>query len=306
MVFGTTGNTYTAGGVTSAASKSAQSGTTVLLTSDSAGNLATTDATALMDAVASGANATAFGVDSTASGSNSSAFGQNSTASGTGASTFGFNSSALQANASAFGNGASASNSGASAFGNGAHASGTDSSAFGISATASATDASAFGRGAAAALNGSTAIGANATTTRANQIALGTNNNTYTAAGITSLTSRAAQNGTTQIVTSDSAGNLATTDTNELVTGNSAFQDLQADVRDNSEGVAMALAMAGTASVLPDNKAVAVSANYGAFEGESAGAFSGVARVQGDLFLNAGIGFSTHTSGGRAGLTFAW
>jgi hypothetical protein len=68
----------------------------------------------------------------------------------------------------------------------------------------------------------------------------------------------------------------------------------------------MALAMAGTVSVLPDNKAAAVSANWGGFEGESAGAFTGVARLQGDLFMNGGFGFSTHTTGGRAGLTFAW
>jgi hypothetical protein len=107
-------------------------------------------------------------------------------------------------------------------------------------------------------------------------------------------------------VTSDSNGNLATTDAETFITNSAAFHDLQNDVRDNSEGVAMALAMGGGPSVLPDNKAVAVSANYGAFEGESAGAFSGVARVQGDLFLNAGVGFTTHTTGGRAGLTFAW
>ena len=85
------------------------------------------------------------------------------------------------------------------------------------------------------------------------------------------------------------------------LTNNAAFQGLQDDVRDNGEGVAMALAMAGTVSVLPDNKAMAISANWGAFEGENAGAFSGVARVQGDVFLNAGVGFSTHTTGGRAG-----
>ena len=126
----------------------------------------------------------------------------------------------------------------------------------------------------------------------------GTSTNTYTAAGIASDASRAAQSGGTQIVTSDAAGNLATT--------NVSVTNLQEDIRNNSEGVAMAIAMAGTPSVLPDNKAVAVAANYGAFEGESAGAFSGVARVQGDLFFNAGVGFTTHTSGGRAGLTFAW
>jgi hypothetical protein len=44
----------------------------------------------------------------------------------------------------------------------------------------------------------------------------------------------------------------------------------------------------------------------GIFEGESAGEITGVARVQGDIFMNAGLGFSSNATGGRAGLTFAW
>ena len=126
----------------------------------------------------------------------------------------------------------------------------------------------------------------------------GKSTTTYTASGITSAASKAAQTGTTQIVTSDGAGNLAT--------ANVSISELQSDVRDSTEGVAMALAMAGTAVVLPDNKAAAVSANWGTFEGENAGAISGVARLQGDVFVNAGFGFSTNTTGGRAGVTFAW
>ena len=46
-----------------------------------------------------------------------------------------------------------------------------------------------------------TAFGNGATTTRDNQQMLGTASNTYTAPGITSAASRAAQTGTTQIVT---------------------------------------------------------------------------------------------------------
>ena len=129
-------------------------------------------------------------------------------------------------------------------------------------------------RGASAAFQSSTAIGANATTIRANQMAFGTATNTYTAAGITSAASKLTQSGPTQIVTSDGNGNLATV--------NTSISDLQADIRNNSEGVAMALAMSGGPTILPECKMVAVSANVGGFEGEAAGAFSGVARLQGD------------------------
>jgi hypothetical protein len=144
----------------------------------------------------------------------------------------------------------------------------------------------------------STAIGANATALRANQMVFGTNTNTYTAPGITSVTSRAAQTGPTQLVTSDASGNLATS--------GQSLQDLQSDIRENAQGVAIALAVAGGPAILPDSKMVAVSANVGAFSGEAAGAVTGVARLQGDLFLNGGIGFSSNNTGGRAGLTFAW
>jgi hypothetical protein len=270
-------------------------------------------------AVANGENTTAVGTgaqataaDATAVGSGASAaatasaFGRNANAAAADASAFGINTSASQVNASAFGTSSIASGTAATAVGAAAQAAGTDSSAFGVLATATATNATAIGRGTSAAFLNSTAIGANATATRAGQMVFGTSTNTYTAAGIASDASRAAQTGTTQLVTSDASGNLATTNANDFITGNEAFQDLQSDVRDSTEGVAMAMAMAGTVSVLPDNKAAAVSANWGNFEGENAGAISGVARLQGDVFMNAGFGFSENTTGGRAGLTFAW
>jgi hypothetical protein len=247
---------------------------------------------------ASGQNSSAFGVTATASGANAMALGAASTASGTGATAAGVSADATQTNASAFGIDAQATGVNSTAAGAGAQATATDSSAFGVLATATGINSTAIGRDTAAAFSDSTAIGANATTTRANQMAFGTSTNTYTAAGITSAASKAAQTGTTQLVTSDASGNLAT--------ANVSIEDLHSDVRDNGEGVAMALAMAGTVSVLPDNKAVAVSANWGQFESQAAGAITGVARLQGDVFMNAGFGFSQNTTGGRAGLTFAW
>jgi trimeric autotransporter adhesin len=56
-MFGTTGNTYTMPGITSTASVAAQSGPTQIVTSDVAGNLATSTAAALGLATASQINA---------------------------------------------------------------------------------------------------------------------------------------------------------------------------------------------------------------------------------------------------------
>jgi hypothetical protein len=70
----------------------------------------------------------------------------------------------------------------------------------------------------------------------------------------------------------------------------------------------MALAMGGSPVALPCNKTLAVSANWGTFEGHNALAISGVGRVAEDVYLNGGIGIGANegTSGGRAGVTYAW
>ncbi|MGA8158591.1 MAG: hypothetical protein WB822_20780, partial [Rhodoplanes sp.] len=81
--------------------------------------------------------------------------------------------------------------------------------AFGDNSVATGSLASAIGPGAQATFAGSTALGAGAVTNRANQVMIGTANATYTAPGITSAASLAAQNGSTYFVTSDLNGNLA-------------------------------------------------------------------------------------------------
>lgn len=80
----------------------------------------------------------------------------------------------------------------------------------------------AIGNNAVASANGAMAIGHNVQATRANQVVLGTTANTYTMAGITSAASKAAQSGPTQLVTSDSGGNLATTSVASLGLASSA------------------------------------------------------------------------------------
>jgi hypothetical protein len=91
----------------------------------------------------------------------------------------------------------------------GATAAGTNyATALGFNAHANANSATAIGTGASADFANSTAI--NATASRENQIAIGNNTSTYTMQGINSAANKQVQSGTTYILTSDSAGNLAT------------------------------------------------------------------------------------------------
>ena len=231
-------------------------------------------------ATASGGSSTAVGKSSTASGNFSTAIGQFSKASGL-AST---------------------------ALGESSTASGAASTALGVSSTASGDFSTALGELSTAGFANSTAIGAGSATTRDNQMVFGTAANTYTAPGITSAASLAAQTGPTRLVTSDAGGNLATADPNSVVMNSSAFQNLQSDVRQNTEGTAIAIALGGAAAILPEDKTFAASMNWGNFQGQNALGFGGVGRVNDNWFLNAGIGVGMNqgTTGGRAGVTYAW
>lgn len=259
-------------------------------------------------ASASGMNSMAGGSVATASGDNSLAIGYISSAAGNDGSAFGAFSSAFGNSSTAIGRSTIATGVNSTAVGSTAFASGTESSAFGSGAVATGVQSTAIGFASGAGFANSTAIGANVQTTRDNQIALGTATNTYTAAGITSGASRAAQTGPTQVVTSDANGNLATTTPDAFVNSSSTFQSLRNDVSENEEGVAMAIALGGGASILPDGKNFAVSSNWGTFNGSNAMGFSSCARVLDNLYGNTAIGVGTGqgTVGARAGFSFAW
>ncbi len=273
-------------------------------------------------AVASGFDAHASGTNATASGDFSMAVGSNATAEGSEAAAFGNTASATGDYSTANGNLTSATGSystvtgmlaaatadNASAFGASTFAGAMNATAIGYGASAQGVGSSAFGANAVTTHSNATAIGQNAVTTRNDQMMFGTATNTYTAPGITSAASRAAQTGPIEVVTSDASGNLATADPNALVTGSSAFQGLQGQVNQNTEGVAMALAMAGSAMILPDDKTHAVSVNWGNFEGQNAMAMTGVTRLYENWYLNGGVGVGNNqgTVGGRAGVSFAW
>lgn len=78
-------------------------------------------------------------------------------------------------------------------------------------------------------------------------------------------------------------------------------------IDENSEGVAMALAMAGGAS-LPNSKTFALSGGWGTFEGSNALGFGAIGRVSDKVYLTGGVGMGLNNStvGGRAGFLFAW
>ena len=257
---------------------------------------------------ATGDRSTAFGAGSAASKDYATALGANSTASGLKSTSIGWSSTASGDDSNAFGRSSQATNLGANAFGAASIASGGRSTAIGDGSSATGDRSTAFGAGSSAGFLSSTAIGSGAATTRDNQMVFGTSTNTYTASGINSAASLAAQTGPTRFVTSDAAGNLATSDLNSAVANSAAFQNLRSDIRNNTEGVAMAIALGGSGSILPENKSFAVSTNFGTFQGQNAMGFSGVGRLNDNVFLNGGVGagLGQGTVGGRAGITFAW
>jgi autotransporter adhesin len=172
-----------------------------------------------------------------------------------------------------------------------------------------------MGSGAVANFDNSVAIGSGAATTRANQVAVGTAGSTYTMSGITSAASKAAQSGPTQFVTSDAAGNLATTtlaglglaSTGDIGAINARLDDLSSRSNKATNGVAMAFAMAGVPTLMPHER-FAVTANWGTFQSSNGLAFNAAARVSDRVQLNAGIGYGANQNlfGGRVGVRLGW
>ena len=125
-------------------------------------------------------------------------------------------------------------------------------------------------------------------------MALGTTANTYTLAGVGSAESSAAQSGPTEFVTADANGNLAT--------DGGATKII---IDKNTAGIAGAFAISGIPEILPNGTQYAVAANWGTFGGANAAALGGVARVNGDLFVNAATVLG-YAPGVRAGVAYCW
>lgn len=221
--------------------------------------------------IASGTGALAIGADNQATGNGALSMGNANTSSGTGAAALGQGSSASGNSSLAAGVGATAGGTSAIAVGQSAAATGTNALAAGGNARASGTSAVAVGAGSSAAFAGSAAFGPSAATTRNNQVVLGSAGATISMPGITSADSRAAQQGSLALVTTDAMGNLGTD-------GGA----LGSRIMLNSQGVALGIAMENPDLV--DGEHGGFAFNWGRFNGVSAFSLSGAAVLKNELF----------------------
>jgi trimeric autotransporter adhesin len=259
------------------------------------------------------ANATA--IAATAVGNGALANAANATAVGGGGANSAF---ALGPNSTALGFLTTAVGTNSIAAGSTSIAVGDNSAALGFNAVAAGNSSVAVGDHAVAFQSGAVAIGPNAQTTAANQFMFGTATNTYATPGITSAASAAAQSGPLQLVTSDAGGHLATSTlaglglasaadisgiNSQLAGINSRLNDLNTRSSKAYTGIAMAFAMAGVPTVLP-NERFAVSANWGNFEGSNGLSLAGAAWVSKNVQVNGGVAFGLNerVAGARAGV----
>ena len=175
------------------------------------------------------------------------------------------------------------------------------STALGSFASVEADFGTALGRD-ASVLSGhtnSTAVGAGATTSRANQVMLGTLNESYTLPGLPGDPSRSFQSGPLELVTTDADGNLASG-------GGRIFDDIE----DNTEGIAMAMALENPD--LKGSEKFGIAFNAGYFEGEYAVAGAIMASlVEGNgvrlaVAGGAAYGVERENIGARAGFQLTW
>ena len=134
----------------------------------------------------------------------------------------------------------------------------------------------------------------------------GTATSTYTAPGITSAASRAAQSGPVEVVTSDAQGNLATDGGAIMSQINQAFRRID----ENTQGIAIALAMGGI--YVPESKSFSIAAGYGTFDGANAFATQMAVRLDPNTIVTGGVGFGIEHNdapskvGGRVGVQVSW
>jgi hypothetical protein len=234
--------------------------------------------------------------------------------------------SGASADASSLGCGVNATANGTSSVAVGTNAAaGTNSVALGQNAQALGVGSTAIGESASTGrFNNATAIGNGAVATRDNQMVFGTATNTYTAPGITSAASRAAQNGALQVVTTDANGNLASdggalfsninilnsqvnTLNSQVARINQNLDQLNNDVKRLDGGVAMAMALGGV--YLPEHQRFALHTSVGFFNGAQAISVQGIARINQTFTANGGVAYDLTGRagvGGRVGMSAGW
>ena len=155
--------------------------------------------------------------------------------------------------------------------------------------------------------------------TRENQQVFGTASNTYTMAGITTQASKNAQSGQTYLVTSDSAGNLATTSFSpdqaqyDISSLQGDINSLQRRDEQLASGVAISLALAQP--LFQPGQEFAVRVGWGDFDGSSAFGVTAAGVVAAGfvgptstVIVDGGIGTGTSTNmvAGRTGVSLGW
>lgn len=189
-----------------------------------------------------------------------------------------------------------------------ASAAGSDAMAAGYGARADGARATAIGTQALANGEESVAIGAGAVASRPRQVAIGTAASTYSLPGLTSVASRAAQGGPTQVVTTDAAGNLAAlpidlAGLDQRIDGVAAYA--REGRREARQGIAAAMAM--TAAAMPSRPGkTSWSGNTATYKGEWAAGFAVAHRldVAIPIAINAGASLSGNSfAGARVGVS---
>jgi trimeric autotransporter adhesin len=168
-------------------------------------------------------------------------------------------------------------------------------------AVATGADATAVGYGSSAAYANSTAIGGGATTTRAGQVMIGTAANTYTMPGVTSAASRAAQSGPTRVLTTDAAGNIATSNVDINRIG-ADISNLRSETR---KGIAAAMSMTAAPKPSAPGK-TSWSTNVATYRGEMSTSFAVAHMLDTNypVVLDASVGYAPgDTPGVRVGIS---
>ena len=122
--------------------------------------------------------------------------------------------------------------------------------------------------------------------------------------GIASGASAAVQGPVHGLVTTDAQGNLAS-DGGAL---QGQVDRIEGTTEENSEGIAMALAMSGALPELLTGETMAVAGHWGTFEGENGVAFGARVRVSDGFSLAGGVGagLDNGSVGGTVGGRFGW
>jgi YadA-like protein len=103
-----------------------------------------------------------------------------------------------------------------------------------------------------------------------------------------------------------SAGDISAI--NSQIAGiNSRLDNLTSMSNKATTGVAMAFAMAGVPSLMP-NENFAITMNWGNFQSANGLALNAAVRLDNHVQFNAGVGYGANQNlvGGRVGLRFGW